>query len=126
MADTFAAFARDPEALQPVHREAAADEDAGISSFRVQRPFLRRLRAFSEDFAGATHELRGALPDLNAALEPGTRVQRRVPDINKKLGGAFAALEDLTSAPTTNAALRGLTATVTTRSTRSCASSART
>jgi hypothetical protein len=88
--------------------------DAAISSFRVQRPFLRELALFSEDFSGATQELRGALPDINPALETGTRIQRRVPELNKKLEDTFAALEDLTSAPSTNAALRALTATVTT------------
>ena len=37
-----------------------------------------------------------------------------MPELNKKLEGTFAALEDLTSAPSTNAAIRALTATVTT------------
>jgi hypothetical protein len=36
-----------------------------------------------------------------------------VPELNKRLEGTFAALEDLTSAPSTNAAIRALTATVT-------------
>ena len=88
--------------------------DAGISSFRVQRPFLADLTLFSKDFSGATKELRGALPDINPALETGTRIQRRVPELNERLEGTFAALEDLTAAPSTNAALRALTATVTT------------
>jgi hypothetical protein len=37
-----------------------------------------------------------------------------MPAFNERLEGTFDALEDLTSAPTTNAALRALTATVTT------------
>ncbi len=114
MADTWEAVARDPEALRQFISKQPATMDAGISSFRVQRPFLAHLTAFSHDFSGATHELRGALPDINPALETGTRVQRRMPELNKKLEGTFAALQDLTSAPSTNAALRALTATVTT------------
>jgi ABC-type transporter Mla subunit MlaD len=114
MADTWEAVARDPEALRQFISKQPATMDAGISSFRVQRPFLAHLTAFSHDFSGATHELRGALPDINPALETGTRVQRRMPELNKKLEGTFAALQDLTSAPSTNAAIRALTATVTT------------
>ncbi len=113
MADTFEALARDPEALKQFISKQPPTMDAAIESFRVQRPFLRDLTTFSEDFSGATAELRGALPEVNPALETGTRVQRRMPELNEKLEGTFKALEDLTSAPSTNAAIRALTATVT-------------
>ena len=112
MADTWEAVGRDPEALQQFIEKQPATMDAAISSFQVQRPFLRELTAFSKDFSGATAELRGALPDINPALETGTRVQKRVPELNERLEGTFAALQDLTSAPSTSAAIRGLTATV--------------
>ena len=114
MADTWEAIGRDPEALQQFLTKQSPTMDAAISSFQVQRPFLRELTTFSKDFSGATSELRGALPDINPALETGTRVQKRVPELNEKLEGTFAALKDLTSAPSTNAAIRALTATVTT------------
>jgi virulence factor Mce-like protein len=114
MADTWEAIGRDPEALKQFIAKQPATMDSAISSFQVQRPFLRELTTFSEDFSGATEELRGALPDINPALETGTRVQKRVPELNEKLEGTFAALQDLTSAPSTNAAIRALTATVTT------------
>jgi virulence factor Mce-like protein len=114
MADTFEALARDEGALKAFISKQAPTMDAAVESFRVQRPFLRDLTAFSEDFAGATGELRVALPDLNPALETGTRVQRRMPQLNRRLEGTFAAIDDLASAPSTNAALRALTATVTT------------
>ena len=112
MADTWEAVGRDPEALQQFLEKQPATMDAAISSFQVQRPFLRELTTFSNDFSGATAELRGALPDINPALETGTRVQKRVPELNERLEGTFAALQDLTSAPSTSAAIRGLTATV--------------
>jgi len=114
MADTWEAVARDPEALRQFISKQPPTMDAAIESFKVQRPFLHELAAFSSEFSGATGELRGALPDINPALETGTRIQRRVPALNKKLEGTFAAIEDLTSAPSTNAAVRALTATVTT------------
>ncbi len=114
MADTWEAVARDPEALRQFISKQPPTMDAAIESFKVQRPFLAELAAFSTEFSGATSELRGALPDINPALETGTRIQRRVPELNEKLEGTFAAIEDLTSAPSTNAAVRALTATVTT------------
>ena len=114
MADTWEAIGRDPEALQQFIEKQPPTMDAAISSFQVQRPFLRELTTFSKDFSGATAELRGALPDINPALETGTRIQKRVPELNEKLEGTFAAVKDLTSAPSTNAAIRALTATVTT------------
>jgi ABC-type transporter Mla subunit MlaD len=114
MADTWEAVGRDEGALKAFISKQPPTMDVAIASFRVQRPFLAHLTAFSKDFSGATGELRAALPDINPALETGTRVQRRVPELNKRLEGTFAALQDLTSAPSTNAALRALTATVTT------------
>jgi virulence factor Mce-like protein len=114
MADTWEAVARDPEALKQFISKQPETIDVSIESFRVQRPFLRELTAFSQDFSGATHELRGALPDINPALETGTRVQQKVPALNDRLRDTFDAIEDLTSAGSTNAAIRALTATVTT------------
>ena len=114
MADTWEAVARDEGALKAFISKQPPTMDTAVESFRVQRPFLRDLTAFSEDFSGATEELRAALPDINPAVETGTRVQRRMPALNRRLEGTFAALEDLTSAPSTNAALRALGATVAT------------
>ena len=48
MADTWEAVARDPEALREFISKQPATMDAGISSFRVQRPFLAHLTAFSK------------------------------------------------------------------------------
>jgi ABC-type transporter Mla subunit MlaD len=114
MADTWEAVGRDPEALKQFISKQPSTEDAAIASFRVQRPFLAELTTFSKDFSGATAELRGALPDINPALETGTRVQHRVPELNKRLEGTFDALKDLATAPSTNAAIRAIAGTVTT------------
>ncbi|MEA2124934.1 MAG: phospholipid/cholesterol/gamma-HCH transport system substrate-binding protein [Solirubrobacteraceae bacterium] len=112
MADTFAAIDRDPERLKQFIEKGPSTLDVSTDSLRVQRPFLHDFADFSEDFAVATHELRGALPDLNAAIDRGIPVQRDFVDTNRRLGRAFAALDDLASSPTTPLALRGLTATV--------------
>jgi virulence factor Mce-like protein len=113
MADTWEAVARDEGALKDFISKQPPTMDSAIESFRVQRPFLRDLTTFSEDFSGATEELRGALPDINPALETGTRVQKKAPAMNERLEGLLAAVDDLTSEPSTNAAIRALTATVT-------------
>jgi phospholipid/cholesterol/gamma-HCH transport system substrate-binding protein len=80
----------------------------------VQQPFLDDLTAFSKDFSGATEELKGALPPLNSAVKVGTPVQERVPALNDQARKTLNTVKDLAEAPGTNAALRGLTATVTT------------
>jgi virulence factor Mce-like protein len=114
MADTFEAIGRDPQALKDTISKSPPTLEVGTRSLRVQRPFLTDFAALSADLNGATRELRGALPTLNRALKVGTPVQRRSVELNEELQGAMRALKALADAPTTNGALRGLTATVTT------------
>jgi virulence factor Mce-like protein len=114
MADTFEALGRDEQALKDLIAKSPSTMDTGISSFRVQRPFLTDLTAFSKDLAGATEELKGALPPLNDAVRVGTPVQKRLPTLNEETAKTLVQLRKLAEAPGTNAALRGLTATVTT------------
>jgi virulence factor Mce-like protein len=114
MADTFEALGRDEQALKDFIAKSPPTMDAGISSFRVQRPFLTDLTAFSKDLAGATEELKGALPPLNDAVRVATPVQKRLPTLNEETAKTLVQLRQLAEAPGTNAALRGLTATVTT------------
>jgi virulence factor Mce-like protein len=114
MADTFAAIGRDETALKDLISKSPPTMDSAIASFQVQRPFLGDLRAFSDDFAGATRELRAALPTVNRAISRGIGVQRRAVPMNEELAGVLGELRKLTEAPGTTAALRGLTATVTT------------
>jgi len=114
MADTFDAITRDPEALAETIRRTPPTLDASIRSFRVQRPFLRDTAALSVDLRAVAGDLRVALPPLNRALRVGTPVSRRSVELNDALRETLATVRDVTSTPTTNAALRGLTATVTT------------
>jgi virulence factor Mce-like protein len=112
MADTFQAIGRDPQALKDFIAKSPSTMDAGIASFRVQRPFLDDFATFGRDFSGATHALRAALPTVNHALEVGTPVQQRSGQLNDELAKTFDSVKHLVEAPGTNAALRGITATM--------------
>jgi ABC-type transporter Mla subunit MlaD len=113
-ADTFDAISRDPDALRDTISKGPPTMDDSISSFRVQRPFLRDTTLLSRDLNAATRDLRAALPPLNRALEVGAPVTRRSVALQDEVGRTMAELRDLAAAPTTNGAIRGLTATVTT------------
>ena len=114
MADTFDAFSKSPQNLKDTIAKTPGTLDAGIASMRVQRPFLEHTAAWSKDLNRATVALRGALPDLNSALKVGTPVTRRSVELYGPLQDAMGALQRLAETPTTNGALRGLAATVTT------------
>jgi len=114
MADTFGALAQDPQALGATIDRLPGTLALGTDSLQTQLPFLRDTAAFSKDLAVATVELRRALPDLNGALRVAIPVTRRSAALYGQLQDTMAALLDLASTPTTNAALRGLNATVTT------------
>jgi ABC-type transporter Mla subunit MlaD len=113
-ADTYEAFSRDPEALRQTIAKAPPTLADSERSFRVQRPLLRETAELSRELNLTSRNLRTALPALNDALEVGTPVTRRSIQLNEDLVGAYNSLRDLTSAPTTTGALRGLAATVTT------------
>ncbi len=114
LGDTFDALSRDPEALQDTIARTPRTLEAGTRSLRVQRPFLTRVAGLSEDLRGASVALRAALPDLNAAISTGTPVLRRTAPLNADLQRTMGSLRDLAREPTTDGALRGLTATMTT------------
>ena len=114
MADTFAAFGKDKEALKAFIEKGPPTLEVSTDSLQVQRPFLAHLADFSDDFKTATHDLRAALPDINAAVDRGIGSQRRLVDTNTRLKDTFTALGDLTQSPGTTGALRGLTDTVAT------------
>ena len=112
-ADTFEAISRDPEALKATISKGPPTLQASTRSMRVQRPFLRDTTLLSRELNLASRDLKAALPPVNRALEIGTPVTRRTITLQDELRTTFASLQDLTSTPTTNGALRALTATVT-------------
>jgi hypothetical protein len=58
--------------------------------------------------------LKGALPQLNPAIEAGTRTLVRTPPLNGRLQAVMGALKSLAQSPGTNVALNGLSSTVST------------
>jgi virulence factor Mce-like protein len=112
MADTFQAIGRDPQALKDLIAKSPSTLDTSVASLRVQRPFLNHLTAFGRDFSGATQALRASLPTVNHAIEVGTPVQQRSAELNDEVKRTLDSLRHLAEAPGTNAALRGITATM--------------
>jgi virulence factor Mce-like protein len=112
MGSTFAAIDADPKALKDTIAKTPSTLSVATRSLAVQQPFLEHTASFSRDLAGASVQLRAALPTLNHALEIGTPVTKRSSGLYKNLQGSMLALRDLARAPTTAGALRGLTATV--------------
>jgi hypothetical protein len=111
-ADTFAAIDADPQALKDTIRKNPPTLDVSTRSLKVQTPFLQDTAKFSDDLNSAVQELKPTLPVVNSALEIGTPVTRRSIELNNELQQTMGALRDLATAPTTNAALRGLIDTV--------------
>ncbi|MGI8559598.1 MAG: MlaD family protein [Solirubrobacteraceae bacterium] len=112
MADTFAAISKDPQALKDTIAKGPDTLAVSTTSLRAQQPFLRDAARFAGYLNVAASNLRSALPSLNSALAVATPVTLRSPELYNNLQPALGALRDPAVAPTTNAALRGLTATV--------------
>jgi virulence factor Mce-like protein len=112
MADTFAAVGRNPDALRATIERAPPALDAGVASFREQRPFLADFADLSRRLRPAARVLPAALPRLNSAFRVGTPVVRRSVELNEATSGVLEALEDLAEQPVTLLALRDLTTLV--------------
>ena len=112
MATTFEAISRDPNALEASIAESPSTLAVGTDSLTVLRPFLADVTTLGVQLTPATAELQATLPVLNPAIEAGTQTLARTPVLNKNLQQLLAAVEQLSLAPATNAALSGLTSTV--------------
>jgi virulence factor Mce-like protein len=108
MADTFAAFSSDPEALQLTIEKQPPTLDTAIRSFRVQRPFLADFTDLSRRLRPAAQELPRSLPAVNQALRVGTPILPRTVELNERLQSATGELEDLFENPNTLLSLRDL------------------
>jgi virulence factor Mce-like protein len=108
MADTFAAFSRDPEALQLTIEKQPPTLDTAIASFRVQRPFLADFADLSRRLRPAARELPRSLPAVNRAFRVGTPILPRTVELNERLESATGELEDLFQNPSTLLSLRDL------------------
>jgi hypothetical protein len=112
MATTFAAIDRSPSALEATIADSPSTLTTSTESLKVQQPFLTDFASLGRDLQPATASLEGALPEINPALEAGTRTLIRTPSLDTRLQGVMSALHTLAVAPGTNVALNALTATV--------------
>ncbi len=114
MATTFAAVSASPRNLEQTIAGSPSTEQVSTQSLKVQRPFLVDLNTLGTQLAPATRELALALPDINPAIEAGTRTLARTPSLNANLQQVMNALKNLALAPGTNPAINALTGTVST------------
>jgi hypothetical protein len=112
MATTFAAIDRSPSALENTIADSPSTLTTSTNSLRVQQPFLTDFTTLGNDLQPATLSLKQALPEINPAIEAGTRTLIRTPSLDSKLQGVMSALKTLARAPGTNVALNALTSTV--------------
>jgi hypothetical protein len=112
LATTFGAISRSPTNLEATIAESPSTESVSTRSLQVQQPFLVDLARLGNDLTPATAELGAALPDINPALEVGTRTLARTPVLNRGLQHVMSSLRKLALAPGTNIAVNALTATV--------------
>lgn len=111
MAKTFDAFSACEHCLQDTIAKTPPTLATGASSFKVQRPFLAEFTTLSHKLRPTVATLHGNLPTINAALETGTPVLRRTPELNRLTGETFDALYDLARNPVTLLALKDVRTT---------------
>jgi ABC-type transporter Mla subunit MlaD len=112
MATTFAAIDRSPSALESTIAESPSTLTTSTRSLQVQQPFLTDFTSLGRELQPATEALKGALPEINPAIEAGTKTLIRTPSLDARLQGVMSALKTLALAPGTNVGLNALTATV--------------
>ncbi len=99
MATTFQAIDKSPSDLEATIAKSPSTEQVSTQSLAVQRPFLVDLNTLGTQLAPATAELRAALPDINPAIETGTKTLVRTPALNANLQQVMDALKKLAQAP---------------------------
>jgi phospholipid/cholesterol/gamma-HCH transport system substrate-binding protein len=108
MAKTFDSFSACPGCLQQTIEKSPPTLKTGAESFAVQRPFLAEFTTLSKDLRPTVATLHSKLGTINSALETGTPVLRRTPEMNRLTGEVFKALYDLARNPVTLLALKDL------------------
>src|SRR4051794_24028937 len=111
MAKTFDAFSACAKCLQDTIAKSPPTLAVGAQSFKVQRPFLAEFTTLSKDLRPTVSTLHKKLGTINAALETGTPVLKRTPEMNRLTGDVFQALDDLARNPVTLLALQDLNRT---------------
>jgi len=107
-ARTFEAISRSPDALRETISEGPPTLETAIRLLPAQRTFLSNFADVSADLNPGVRDLRFALPDLNEAVEVGTPVLERSPEVNRRLEAVFVELNHLVQEPTTRTTLMRL------------------
>src|SRR5206468_4176762 len=108
MAKTFDAVSACAGCLRDTIAKSPPTLAVGAASFRAQRPFLSEFTKLTDDLKPTVATLHGKLATINAALETGTPVLKRTPELNRLTGRGFTALDRLARNPVTPLALQAL------------------
>lgn len=108
LADTAAAIARDPAALDATIARSPETLAVTTRSLGVIRPVVAEAAALSRELRPAGRELPRALPPLNAALAEGIPALEQSLDLSRRLRGATHELGELLANPSTLLALKDL------------------
>lgn len=112
LATTFQAITKSPSDYQATIKESPGTLQVSTQSLKVQTPFLANMATLGSYMTPATHELKVALPNINPALEAGTRTLIRTPSLDRHLQQVMVALKHLAQTPSTGVALNALSGTV--------------
>ena len=107
-ASAFEAWSRFPDRLEETVRQTRPTFDAGIESFRVQRPFLVDMKPFARALRRASAVMPENLPKINAAFRAGIPIQERSVALNEDLEDTLDALDKLMADPATPYAFRAI------------------
>jgi ABC-type transporter Mla subunit MlaD len=108
MAKTFDAFSACARCLQETIAKSPPTLAVGATSFHFQRPFLTEFTKLAKELRPTVATLHDNLGTINSALETGTPVLKRTPELNRLTGKVFSALDDLARNPVTMLALKDL------------------
>ncbi|MDX6586386.1 MAG: phospholipid/cholesterol/gamma-HCH transport system substrate-binding protein [Solirubrobacterales bacterium] len=104
----FDAFTRDTGALQDTISEGPPTLDVAIDTLPRQRPFLAEFAELSRRLRPGVQDLRVALPVLNRAIDVGTPVLARTPQMNRDLRDVLVELDRLIKQESTVVTLQRL------------------
>ncbi len=104
----FGAIARNPEALKETISEGPPTLDTAIDTLPRQRPFLAEFAELASRLRPGVQDLRVALPVLNRAIDVGTPVLARTPQMNRDLRDVLVELDNLIKQESTVVTLQRL------------------
>jgi virulence factor Mce-like protein len=98
--------------IQQSISEGPATLDTAIAQFPLQRPFLANTQGLFHELRPGVRALRGAAPDLSAALTVGTPTLRRSVALNRRLKPLLRELQTFAEDPMVPRGIQALTGTL--------------